>query len=267
MKQTSRIVVVSDLHVNSTVGLWPPEFVRDGGAEVPQSRFQRWLWACWLDFCKKMRRIGPHIVVFNGDPIQGCRSSRDVQLMLANETDMLKAAKEVCTPLAESAQAAYFVRGTEWHDGVGGKDAEALASMVKGVTKDRDAQYSRWTLRMELDSKLFAFAHHTSVARVNRSQPAARTFREAKERLADKKTPVPDVIVRSHVHHWGFYPDDCGRLFITTPGWQLPNAFTHKIAPEDLPDIGGVVLWVENDTVRFEKYLYQIPLDKPVILR
>jgi hypothetical protein len=44
------LAVVSDLHLNSTVALCPPEGVTldDGGTSEP-SRLQRWLWDCWED--------------------------------------------------------------------------------------------------------------------------------------------------------------------------------------------------------------------------
>jgi len=262
--ESTRIVVVSDLHVNSTVGLFPPNFVRDDGASVSQNKFQAWLWRCWTDFCQHAHQFNKFVPVINGDAIQGIHPSRDIQIVLPSDTDMLRAAVAVIQPLIQGAQAVYLVRGTEWHDGTGGKDSEKLAQMLGAYVDPNIQQHSHWTLNLELSGKRFAFAHHTAVTTVYHGTPPAREWREAKEQQVDDGVPVPDVIVRSHVHRWGFFPDSTGRLYFTTPGWQLKNAFGFKKRPLYLPSIGGLILWVENGIVQFQKHLYQIPQSQSI---
>lgn len=259
----TRIVVVSDLHVNSTVGLFPPRFVRDDGAEVTQNKFQRWLWECWLDFCKTAQACGDYIVVINGDPIQGIHPSRDIQIVVPSKADMLRAGAMVVKPLIHKARKTFLVRGTEWHDGTGGEDAEQFGELIGAYVDPDIKQHSHWTLNLELGGKRFAFAHHTSVTTVYHATPPAREWREAKEMFADLGIAVPDVIVRSHVHRWGFFPDTSGRLYFTTPGWQLKNAFGFKHRPLYLPDIGGLILWVDQGVVGWQKKVYLIPQDPP----
>jgi len=260
-----KIVVISDTHINSTVGLWPPDFVRDDSATVPQNKFQRWLWANWLDFQELVKSIGEYVVVHNGDSIQGIHPSRDEQIVVPGRTDMIKAAEQVLSPLFSGAKERYMVRGTEWHDGSAGSDAEMLAKLLN-VNNSSIGQFSQWEIEMLLNSKRFAFAHHTNATTVYHSTPPAREWREAKEAYADWNVPIPDVIVRSHVHRWGVFPDDMGRLYFITPAWQLKNAYMYKRRPRSLPSIGGLILWVEGDSVRWQNKLYPISAEPPILI-
>jgi hypothetical protein len=50
MKTKAKVVMVlSDLHVGSTVGLWPKDFTSNEGNLICQNKFQEWLWECWED--------------------------------------------------------------------------------------------------------------------------------------------------------------------------------------------------------------------------
>jgi hypothetical protein len=177
---------------------------------------------------------------------------------------MLRAAAQVVEPLIDRAAKTHLIRGTEFHDGTGGADAEQFASMIGAYVDPDIKQYSHWTLNLILDGKRFAFAHHTAVTMVYHATPPAREWREAKEQYADLGAPIPDVIVRSHVHRWGIFPDTQGRLYFTTPAWQLKNAYGYRRRPLYLPDIGGLILWVDNGEVRWEKRIYPIPQDPPI---
>ncbi len=261
-----KIVVISDTHTNSTVGLWPPDFIRDDGGLVPQNKFQKWLWKHWLDFNKQVDSTGEYIVVHNGDAIQGIHPSRDIQIVVPGQIDMLKAAEQVLAPLFKNAKERYMIRGTEWHDGLAGSDCEMLGKLLNAYVNPDLGQFSQWTMEMVLGGKRFAFAHHTSNTTVYHATPPAREWREAKEAYADWAVPIPDVIVRSHVHRWGCYPDEMGRLYFTMPAWQLKNAFSYKHQPRRLPSIGGLILWVEKGEVRWQKHLYPIPMEQPILI-
>ena len=71
-KNTCLTVVVSDPHINSTVGLLANKVNLDDGGQYTSSKSQRWIYNNFLSFCKDIevekRRLGaPTIVVFNGD--------------------------------------------------------------------------------------------------------------------------------------------------------------------------------------------------------
>lgn len=258
-----KIVVVSDLHVNSSVALWPPDFVDDDGMPRPQSKTQTWLWRNWLDFISKIE--GDYIVVVNGDPVHGIHADKDTQVVTTNRASMLRAAGLVLEPLTIRALGIYFTKGTMYHDGPSGCDAESLAQALEAMADPDTLQSSRWYLRMNLDGKLFTFAHHTPFARVYPETPPARRWKEAKEDFADFGTEIPDAIVRSHVHRGQVFPDRTGqRYFFTTPGWQLRYGYAYKVDPEGTICVGGLILWVEGGQIKWD--LIQYPVPQPSIV-
>lgn len=258
-----KIVVVSDLHVNCSVALWPPDFLDDDGIPRPQSKTQAWLWQNWLDFIGRIE--GEYIVVVNGDPVHGIHPDKDTQVVTVNPESMLRAAQMVLEPLTHNAQGIYFVKGTMYHDGPSGCDTESLARMLKAVSDDETGQHSRWYLRMGLEGKLITFAHHTPFARVYPETPLARRWKEAKEDFADFGTEIPDAIVRSHVHRGQVLPDRTGQRFMfTIPGWQLRYGFAYKVNPEGTICVGGLVLWVEGGQIKWD--LIQYPVPQPPIV-
>lgn len=262
-----KIVVVSDTHINSTLGLWPPNFLAEQATPKPQNKFQGWLWDCWLDFCEYTHTLGEHAVVINGDLIQGIKPNRDIQLMTVNRAEQLRAARTVFSPLLKRVTHKYVVKGTEWHEGPAGEEVEELAETLNASAEPNTGEATYWYLRLRMDGKLFAFAHHTSVTTVYHSTPPTREWREAYEMKVNDSTEVPDCIVRSHVHRFGVVPDATGeRLYFTTPGWQLKNAHAFKAQPLKLPNIGGLVVWVEDGQIKYTKRVYHIPLAEPISL-
>jgi hypothetical protein len=58
MKTTNRLILVlSDLHVGSTVGLWPADFLSNEGNPIGQNHFQKWLWKCWQDMNQWVAKV------------------------------------------------------------------------------------------------------------------------------------------------------------------------------------------------------------------
>lgn len=53
--KTKLLVILSDIHVGSTVGLWPEEFVTTEGYPVRQNAFQKQLWTLWGEMREWMK--------------------------------------------------------------------------------------------------------------------------------------------------------------------------------------------------------------------
>jgi len=83
-------VTISDTHVGSDVGLWPPGFrTTDHNRPVPQSEFQGWLWQCWQELPETIERLSPNakrrILVINGDAREGFHHRSTEQMVHAPE--------------------------------------------------------------------------------------------------------------------------------------------------------------------------------------
>ena len=155
------LIVVSDQHVNSTLGLWPPDVIDSEGTPRPQNKFQGWLWECWLDFCHWTKQFENAIIVDNGDILHGIHPTKDSQIVTTNPAVMHEAAIKVLEPLLESKSALYFVKGTEWHDNIGGSDLEMLAAHFDAVQSPHTGMRSvlGFATRSRREALLFHASH------------------------------------------------------------------------------------------------------------
>jgi len=87
-------VVISDLHVGSTVGLWPEKYVSVEGVPIGQNAIQKWFWSHWLDATRKWIPgvVGndPYVLIVNGDVVDGIHH-KTLQVMTADPADQSRA--------------------------------------------------------------------------------------------------------------------------------------------------------------------------------
>ena len=97
-KKSSRpqlLVVVSDLHCGSTVGLMPPDSENMAGNTLGfgSNHHQRWLWECWQDAQAQVAKLAgndPLALLINGDATEGIhhRSPEVVASLIENHCQM-----------------------------------------------------------------------------------------------------------------------------------------------------------------------------------
>lgn len=262
-----RIAVLSDLHVGSTVGLWPGRHAVEGGGTYVANKYQQWLHRCWRTAVAEIKRVRPAVVVLNGDPLQGT-NMRDGELVTNKIDVQAAAATALLEPVRQAARQLYVIRGTEWHDG---KAAENVEQMAKGLRAEVDpatGQYTRWELYLRLEEREEApaihFAHHVGMSSVpwyESTVPLRDTLLQLSElwRFYGDRSPNLRMVVRSHRHRFieVHAPPDL-QVFVT-PAWQLKTAFAHKRAASMLPQIGWVLLeWDGRDLV-VRPRIYSLP--------
>ena len=71
---------------------------------------------------------------------------------------------------------------------------------------------------------------------------------------SDRGDRPPELAIRSHVHRWGDSYDAHRTRAIFTPAWTLATAYTHRIAPGAIADIGAVILHIDGGRVEVEKF-------------
>lgn len=253
------IAVVSDLHAGSSIGLCPPEPVEldDGQSYVP-SKFQRWLWQCWGEFWDaveaRLEGAELHALVLNGDLVDGDHHntrqivSRDVGVHIR------LAVRCLGVPLAMKPAHVFVVRGTESHVGHSASSEEAVARILQAeghpLVRDLDTDTgSWWQLRMDVDGVRLHFAHHGRMGYRPWTKSNAANLLAAQifyEHAANGERH-PDLAVRSHYHRTIDSYDAHPTRVIQTPCWQLRTAYVHRIVPEELPDIGGLIVTVDGD--------------------
>lgn len=274
MSDAHLFAVVSDLHAGSTVALCPPKVELDDGGAYLASKAQLWLWQCWRDVWVEVERIrdaeGATLeVVVNGDAFDGDHHDTP-QILSRNPVAaraVIDAALEI--PLSLKPDRIAIIRGTEAHVGKSGSSEEALAKSLHGrghpVLMDEQAgTYSHYHLRRKVGWFRIAFAHHGRTGyrpwtKANAANLlAAQIFYEYSKLAAENGGPIefPHVAVRSHFHKLNDSGSAHPVRVIQTHAWQLPTAFVHRIAAEELPqlaDVGAVLILVRGKSydVRF----------------
>ena len=255
------IAVTSDHHAGSTLGLCPPEGVRvDDDSEYHPSKAQQWTWHCWENYWKHVtaRRKGCDLYcVYNGDAVEG--DHHHTSQIISRNPEPQTYITERVFGVPQEPDKVFVVRGTEAHVGPGASSEELLAKRLK-AQRSETKTWSHWRLRMEVHGVRLDFQHHgrTGTRPWTRASALGTLATEIFYEHAAAGILAPHLALRSHRHLYGDSYDACPTRVIQTPAWQLKTAHAHKVAPESIADIGGIIVTVNPDgTYEVEKKLYR----------
>jgi hypothetical protein len=68
--------------------------------------------------------------------------------------------------------------------------------------------------------------------------------------------PHPHLAIRSHFHQHFDTHDAHPVRVVQMPAWQLHTAFGHRIAPDNLADIGGLIVVIRDGRYTVEPVLF-----------
>lgn len=234
------LVVISDPHVGSTVGLCPPMTeLADGSGYIPNP-IQEWIWSQWLEFRIHLkeklhgRRWG---LVLNGDLIDGVHH-KTTQVIHPDVGIHIRTAIEVLDPLAKEAVYTYVVRGTESHVGT---SESTIGKVIGALPVGKEHSAHHWLI--DVNGCLVSAKHHIGSTARTWTRATALGASLANERLeaANGGRRLPNVILRAHRHVPGLYKDPSG-MIVVTPAWQALTSYGWKVVPDAIPWVGGVIL-------------------------
>ena len=209
--KSKRVVVVSDLHCGSRVGLTPPAFnpKSEKGSKFYEARADTWDW-----FSKQIKSLGPiDALIANADLIEGKGvRSGGTELITADRKEQAEMASAVL--LSTKARNVFISYGTSYHTG-SEEDWEDWVAMEVGARKIGSHDW------LDVNGLVFDYRHHIGGSSI----PHGRMTAIARERLWNVlwnehgAFPKADVIIRSHVHYHVFCGGP-GWLAMTTPALQ-----------------------------------------------
>lgn len=252
---TTTLVIVSDLHVNSTAGLCTPVVNRESGT-YHAHRPQRELWESWLDFCKRAEAApGKKIAIVNGDLGELDTKRRTYELITPNKAEVMAVIPEVIEPLIKIVDSVYIIRGTPAHTGKGAWLEEAIAHDLTNSAKQGTAA-SWYHLRAVVEGVRIDIAHHASMGGLPWTQANAANKLAAKTifQYADQyKQPTPDLVIRSHNHRYADSSSNFHTRAIFTPCWSLSTEYGFRNGHEnDLPHIGGMLISCQDGAYTYD---------------
>ncbi len=262
------LAIVSDTHAGSTVALCPPKIELDDGGCYEASKPQRWLWQTFNTFLdkadqKRTQHKGDLYFVCNGDLTEGFHH-HTTQILTGNPTAQARVVDAIMSPVLDlKPSKMFFVRGTEAHVGPSAAYEERVAL---GLWKDKrpvqrppDSETaSWWHLPMEIQGVRLSFAHHGRMGQRpwTKHNIALLLAKQIFMEHAERERPHPHLAIRSHMHQFADTFTSCPTRLIQTPAWQLHTAFTWKVVPESLADIGGVLITIDKGDYEIEPILF-----------
>jgi len=260
---TTNLVVISDTHAGSRLGICPPTGVTlDEGVTPVLSPLQLTIWDYWQEFWKwvpKILRREKFDLLHNGDAIDG-HHHNSVEQMTHNLADQAEIAYCLLAPVVAKAERYYHIRGTEAHVGPSGQDEERLAKRL-GAVPNKLGQYARYDLWKQVGPGLVHALHHIGTTG-SQAYEATAVHKELVESFTESARwgyRPPDIIIRSHRHrHFEtmFTTVRGSARAVVTPSWQGKTPFVWRIPGGRLapPQFGGVIIrWHPKDEVLYTR--------------
>ena len=260
----TRVVVISDTHINSSVGLCPPVVELDDGGSYRPSKGQRELYKAFLDFCNKAYQTDDKVyVILNGDLAED--GFKSTQVISRNKATILNMVIDTLSPLVDRAEKVFVIRGTEYHVGKSAELEEAYAKDLDNAVRYQKKIASWWHLRTKISGVRFDVAHHISMGLLPWSEKNAANKLSAilMYQYAEWGDPLPHIALRSHVHR----TSDSGRNYPihseTLPCWCLATSYVHRIGGSNAkPKLGGLIIDCDKGKYNIDVQLYEPFRDK-----
>ena len=204
-----RVVVISDLHCGSVVGVTPPAYQQ---GETRKDQIALWEAATGM-VARFKNDIGPvDVLIVNGDCLEGkCSRWGATDVITTRIRTQIDMAAEFINEF--NAADIVLTRGTPYHVGAEEDFEDYLAREVLGEIRDHaflEIEGVNFSIKHKISSSTIPHGRHTAVAR-------SRLWDVL---WAEKgQHPKSDVLIRSHVHYF----DYCGNhqwLGLTTPALQ-----------------------------------------------
>ena len=255
------VLIVSDMHVGSSVGLCKPSVTLDDGGEYRYSPGQSWLWNCWNVTMERVEqhRQGDLFTVVNGDAVEGDCKRRSLQTISRNPATINRLAADILEPLARISTGLFFIRGTMAHVGKSASLEEQLAADLEAKQTETGAYSWPW-LPLEVEGVLMDIAHHPGIGVGRNPWTKYNSINQLASRIefeyCDARRPIPALAIRSHNHVYRDSLDNYRLRAITMPAWTLPTEYINTLAPGALADIGAVLVhcsagYYEIEVIRF----------------
>lgn len=259
------LVVISDLHSNSTVGLAKPTIQLDEGDTVSASTVRRWLFHTFENIMEQVRLKynGEVYGVINGDAVELDDKNRSIQLITHNRQEAIKIACEVLEPFFDMCRGVYVIRGTEAHTGLNAQGEEAIGqNFTNTIRNPETGAASWWWLPLDLDGVRLDIAHHPKGGGAGRPMNSQggidRIASDALFNYANDGLAPPHLVIRSHLHGYRDSRDAFRTRAIITPPMSLLTSYAHRIGVNASNDVGGLIIFCDKGWYHVEPLLYPV---------
>ena len=263
------LVAVSDVHAGSTVGPCGPKGIElDDGQTMMPSRLQLDLYNFWMEFWAFVEEfiqdedleIEKSHLLLNGDLVDGWHHQTHQTVSVQN-SPMMRMFLSLWDdgPARIDWESVRIARGTSSHVGKGAEREEGIARVLRTDRKiplvldpDTGTRSSYWH-RFDIEGVRFDARHHGRMGKRAHTKDAyirwyAQDIWLSHLRDGDQ---IPDIAIRSHFHQFADsgVMHKMGTRVVALPAWQHLTEFGHRINVEELGEIGGVLILVDEGEV------------------
>ena len=271
------LACVSDVHAGGTTALCPDTITLDDGGEYHASKAQRWLMQCWREYwatvADRRAELGAELyAVFNGDAVEGDHH-KTTQIASANPNAQAAIWNHVLSvPLDLKPDRIVIIRGTAAHVGESASAEERIADGLRRdkrpvITEPETGAASWWHWRAELHGVHVDVTHHGRIGQREHTRSSQIVLYAHDVHLAHTKNGErpPDLCLRGHNHKVADSYDAVKPRVVATGAWQLGTGHVHKVQPDSLADVQGVVVTIDAGHYDVEKVQFepQRPIWRP----
>jgi hypothetical protein len=236
-----RHLIISDTHCGHRWGLTPARWIRQDPKD-PAVKWQWWLLEVWRSVVYNCGN--PHVLILLGDTCDGSHDKAG-QLLTNDTNDQIAMAVEMLRMLiGDKTTKIYGITGSEYHT-----NRKSGENLDRAVVERLDGSFEGHTLTYSVPNTPWVFQFHHSIAGSfeNPDNAMRKELDRAIMANNDAKTPVPDILVRGHLHRYRC--TDYGKQqVVITPCFQFSSEFIKKNNPSALPTIGAVVIEVDTES-------------------
>lgn len=256
------ILGTGDNHVGSLFAVASQHPVLSDGTEIKPTKIMAVLNGVWEDVRDSLMNKHPHLMVCNGEPIDGSNPKQQGQQSWTTDyeaqmLDFMKLASMF------NYQQFLFTRGSGYHTTVGGTNfEEILANRMPRVMKYKahgGGGSTDYYANVEANGKVFNFSHHIGFTKGLQTRAAALSREMANMHYEADKLGKVDVIVRNHVHYF-CHVEFTHTHGVIVPAWKYPDGhlFRGGVAGTT-PEIGMVEMIIEpNGKIIWEKHIAEL---------
>lgn len=269
-KSEVSIVILSDIHTGSTMGLQPKRII---------SRFMEGEFST-VDLCYEIEQKyseivkawkGADIVVWNGDLIDGLQVKGKGKHTITPDLDKQK---DWFIEVARQMEAKknYIVYGTEYHTEKNLNVEEVIAEEMQTeffspVNKEagQRADYVLTLTFPDLNNYLLNIAHHIS-ATILPHYMFTPIGREVYLGKLEREKYQPFMEIRSHMHKFAMVFDGWNYGFVTGC-FQARTPFGIKRSANFRPILGGIKIILNKEYTSYETKLWEVPAKPATSIR
>lgn len=231
-----RILVVSDMHVGSTVAVMPDEVNPDKGGRIEANPLQRVLYEKWQEMVDRGRFDACFVL---GDAVDGPNiKSRGFELWTSNLRQQVTTAADLLGMVRTRRY--YGVQGSFYHVSENTSADLAVIDCLRG-TFGSDLVIVSEECRMHI-------CHEIGYSGSPVSKATAPSTELAFSAIHDPHMGTFDLLLRGHRHDYYDLRTVLGHI-VGCPGWKVRDAFAAKKGLKMLSNLGYLVLEIRGADV------------------